>query len=36
MSSSPLFEAQHLIKRYGQLVATQDVSLNILPMKFMP
>ena len=31
MSSSPLFEAQHLIKRYGQLVATQDVSLNILP-----
>ena len=29
MSSPPLFEARHLIKRYGQLVATQDVSLIV-------
>ena len=29
MSIAPLFEARHLIKRYGQLVATQDVSLSV-------
>ena len=29
MSSTSFFEAQGLVKRYGQLVATQDVSLSI-------
>jgi branched-chain amino acid transport system ATP-binding protein len=29
MSHAPLFEARHLIKRYGQLVATHDVSLSV-------
>jgi branched-chain amino acid transport system ATP-binding protein len=29
MSHPALFEARHLIKRYGQLVATQDVSLCV-------